>query len=272
MPNRILREGILTSERIEQLGWAEEVFYRRLMSVVDDFGRYYARPSLLLAACYPLLLQKVSDSDIEKWLTACVDAALVRVYSAQDGKRYLMLLDFNQQVRATKSKFPPPPSTCVADATQMQSTSEASAHLGGVVFGVEDEGGGGVGNASDPPPVDNSKPPPMPSEFKEVLNSRPDLTPDTVWQNFWDHYTPEKRTLARWKKWVEREFSGKPSTGNVIPITTPGPQGLDPALAKLALDAVTTKTMPPEVRLDIRKRRERWNRESSGIGAANAAK
>ena len=59
MPNRIVREGILTSERVELLSWAEEVFYRRLMSVVDDFGRYYARPELLRAACYPLLLTKV---------------------------------------------------------------------------------------------------------------------------------------------------------------------------------------------------------------------
>ena len=116
VPNRILREGILTSERIEALNWAEEVFYRRLMSVVDDFGRYYARPSLLRAACYPLLLTKVSDSDIEKWLSACENAALVRVYVALDTKRYLQLLDFKQQVRATVSKYPPMPSECVANA------------------------------------------------------------------------------------------------------------------------------------------------------------
>lgn len=125
MPNRILREGILTSERVERLNWAEEVFYRRLMSVVDDFGRYYARPALLLAACYPLLLKKVSDSDIEKWLSACENAALVRVYPASDGKRYLQLLDFKQQVRATASKFPPMPSECAADAQQ----PPADAHL-----------------------------------------------------------------------------------------------------------------------------------------------
>src|SRR5690606_33624040 len=62
MPNRILREGILTSPRIAKLGWPEEVFYRRLMSVVDDFGRYYADPGLLRAACYPRQLNKVSDS------------------------------------------------------------------------------------------------------------------------------------------------------------------------------------------------------------------
>lgn len=139
MPNRILREGILTSERVERLNWAEEVFYRRLMSVVDDFGRYYARPSLVLAACYPLLLKKVSDSDIEKWLSACENAALVRVYPASDGKRYLQLLDFKQQVRAAASKFPPLPDVCVADAQQPQSTGPASAHLDVSVSGVVSE-------------------------------------------------------------------------------------------------------------------------------------
>lgn len=148
MPNRILREGILTSERVERLNWAEEVFYRRLMSVVDDFGRYYARPALLLAACYPLLLKKVSDSDIEKWLSACENAALVRVYPAPDGKRYLQLLDFKQQVRAAASKFPPMPSECAADAQQ----PPADAHLGVSVFGVvsEDVGDTRAGRAARP--------------------------------------------------------------------------------------------------------------------------
>lgn len=114
-----------------RLGWAEEVFYRRLMSVVDDFGRYWADHGLLRAACYPRQLNKVSDSDVGKWLTALVEAALVRVYPAQDGESYLELLDFRQQVRAKVSRFPSPasspPSTCAADATQPQSTREASA-------------------------------------------------------------------------------------------------------------------------------------------------
>lgn len=135
MPNRILREGILTSPRIVKLGWAEEVFYRRLMSVVDDFGRYYADYGLLRAGCYPRQLNKVSDSDIGKWLQVIADAALVRVYPAQDGERYLQLLDFRQQARAAKSKFPEPRSGCIADAAQPPLTGVAVAP----VFG--DEGG-----------------------------------------------------------------------------------------------------------------------------------
>ena len=132
MPNRILREGILTSPRIAKLGWPEEVFYRRLHSVVDDFGRYYADVGMLRAACYPRQLNKVSDSDVGKWLRACVDAALVRVYPAQDGESYLQVLDFGQQVRAKKSRFPDMLSKCAADATQ----AIANAHLD--VFVSED--------------------------------------------------------------------------------------------------------------------------------------
>lgn len=137
MPNRILREGILTSPRVAKLGgWAEEVFYRRLHSVVDDFGRYYADNGMLRAACYPRQLSKVSDSDIGKWLSACETAALVRVYPAPDGERYLEVLSFGQQVRAKKSKFPDPLDNCAADAKQMLS----NAHLDVSVSVSEDVG------------------------------------------------------------------------------------------------------------------------------------
>ena len=135
MPNRILREGILTSAKVTRLGWAVEVFYRRLMSVVDDFGRYHADSGMLRAACYPRQLSKVSDSDIGKWLTALVEAALVRVYPAQDGESYLELTNFGQHVRAKKSKFPCPDSTCDADAVQML----ANTLVDGDVFVDEDE-------------------------------------------------------------------------------------------------------------------------------------
>lgn len=175
MPNRILREGILTSERIALLAWPEEVFYRRLMSVVDDFGRYYAKPALLRAALYPLQIDKVSDSDIGKWLTACVNAALVRVYPASDGKRYIELLDFRQQVRAKESRFPAFELQLIsggpADATQLRSTSAADAHLdgGGDVFGD----GGVEPTASSAGPTRH---PPCPHQ--EIVNLYHELLPE----------------------------------------------------------------------------------------------
>lgn len=133
MPNRILRDGILTSPRVCKLGWAEEVFYRRLMSVVDDYGRYYADPGMLRAACYPRQLSKVTDADLGKWTRILAEAGLVSVY-AHEGEQYLELVNFGQQVRAKSSKFPDPPSTCVADAKQML----ANEHLDVVVDVVVD--------------------------------------------------------------------------------------------------------------------------------------
>lgn len=145
MPNRILREGILTSERVNSLTWEAEVFYRRLMSVVDDFGRFTAHPSLLRAALFPLKLDTVRDANMERLLALVEQARLVRVYEVA-GKRYLELLDFKQQVRAKESKFPSPEppmrSTCLADAAQVPSTGTASAP----VFGDED------GDVEEPPP------------------------------------------------------------------------------------------------------------------------
>lgn len=142
MPNRIVREGILTSPKVALLEWPAEVFYRRLMSVVDDFGVYHADHTLLRAACYPRQLNKASDEDIAKWLTACVTAGLVTVYPAMDGMSYLHLLNFRQQTRAKASKYPLPEPThdaeaqpmrsaCAADDTQAPTNRAAGARLYG---------------------------------------------------------------------------------------------------------------------------------------------
>lgn len=165
MPNRILRGDILTSDRVARLSWAGEVFYRRLMSAVDDFGRFDGRLSVLRGTLYPLQIDKVTERDVGKWRQESVDAGLVTLY-AVDGKEYLCLLRFNQQVRAKLSKYPSPPSetACAADATQMLadaqhvlSTRAASAHLDGDgdVCGVGDEGG--VAISSEPPKTSDSK-------------------------------------------------------------------------------------------------------------------
>jgi len=120
VPNRIVREGIIASELVNKLSAQEEVFYRRLHSVVDDFGRYHANPSLLRAACYPLKLDEVSDQDVSEWLDGCVAAGLLEVYELE-GKSFLQVLKFGQQVRAKASKFPDPPT----DATQVHSKRRA---------------------------------------------------------------------------------------------------------------------------------------------------
>ena len=77
MPNRIIREGILSSDRIDQLDAAAEVFYRRLMSKVDDHGLFDARPAMLRASLYPLRVDRVREADIARWIAACEKAGVI---------------------------------------------------------------------------------------------------------------------------------------------------------------------------------------------------
>lgn len=129
MPNRILREAILSSAAVAMLKPAEEVFYRRLMSIVDDYGRHEAHPQLLKSKCYPLA-EHVKSNDVSLWLQACKSAGLIAHYQS-GGKDYLEIFKFQQQVRS-KSKCPDPTGDdiCVSDAKQVI----ANAHLGVCVF------------------------------------------------------------------------------------------------------------------------------------------
>lgn len=107
MPSRIVREGILTSEAVNELDAETEVFYRRLHSVVDDYGLYHAHPQLLRAHLYPLKLDEVTTEQIIKWMAKCCKVGLVSVYEFEK-KKYLRVNKFDQQVRQRRNKFPMP--------------------------------------------------------------------------------------------------------------------------------------------------------------------
>lgn len=130
MPNRIIREGILTSDRIEQLDAPAEVFYRRLMSKVDDHGLYDARPSILRSSLYPLRVDRVREADIARWIAACEKAGVIALYQ-HDGKPYLQMLDTRWQARS-EPKYPQPPANSCAQV-------KATAHLDVFGVGVVDE-------------------------------------------------------------------------------------------------------------------------------------
>ncbi len=118
MPSRILREGINSSSRINSLSPGAELFYRRLMSVVDDYGRYYAAPATLRGACWPTCPEKVSEKAISGWLEECskVDSKVLLVYTVK-GCQYLEVIDFNQPQRS-RAKFPQPEIILQADCAQ----------------------------------------------------------------------------------------------------------------------------------------------------------
>lgn len=113
MPDRIIRESICSSETINQLSWFEEVFFQRLIVNCDDFGRFDARPMILKHRLFPLK-DSITDKTISEALSKLSTVGLVTLYVCE-GKPYLQLVTWEkyQRTRATKSKFPDPPSIAV---------------------------------------------------------------------------------------------------------------------------------------------------------------
>ena len=108
MPNRILRDGINDSEKINALSDRAELFYRRLMSLADDFGRAPRSAALLRAKLFPLKLTTWSEQDILDALNECDEQELILSYEV-DGKYFLEIQNFGQRVRPNVvSRFPAP--------------------------------------------------------------------------------------------------------------------------------------------------------------------
>lgn len=127
MPNRIIKESICTSDEIDQLSAEQEVFFYRLMVVVDDFGLIDARLPILKSKCYPL--KSIDINSIQDNLAHLVAVGLVKLYRAE-GKPYLSITNWakHQQIRAQRAKCPMPEDgaaiTCnqlISDAPVIQS-------------------------------------------------------------------------------------------------------------------------------------------------------
>lgn len=111
MPTRLLREGILSSARIDKLSAEAEVFYRRLMSKVDDHGLFDARTSILRSGLYPLNPDRLSEHTCEQLLTELINAKLIIIYQI-DEKPFLKMLNTKWPARS-EPKYPPPVSNCL---------------------------------------------------------------------------------------------------------------------------------------------------------------
>ena len=120
MPNRILKESICTSDEIDRLTEAEEVFFYRLMVVCDDFGCMDARPAIIKARCYPL--KSIAIKSIQALLTGLEAVGLIETYTV-GGKPYLHVKKWeqHQQIRAKRAKYSLPNEADASNGNQLQS-------------------------------------------------------------------------------------------------------------------------------------------------------
>jgi hypothetical protein len=112
MPNRILKESINSSETLAQCSIGANLLFDRLTTKADDHGCFDARVKIIRGGVFPLMMDKVRETDIEKWLNELAAVDSVRLWVESNGVRYGLFPAFgeHQRVRSIhKRKTPEPP-------------------------------------------------------------------------------------------------------------------------------------------------------------------
>lgn len=117
MPNRIIKENIRTSNKVNRITDAGFRFWIYLMTYVDDYGRGSADLDILKGFVYPKQVNK-TRKNVEDALKELASIGLIRLYDV-DGEPFLYFpnWDEHQTVRNKRSKFPAPHEDCIQSAT-----------------------------------------------------------------------------------------------------------------------------------------------------------
>jgi len=104
MPGRYLRDGVLSSAKMAKLTHPASNFWYKLLSIVDDYGRYELRIIPIKNNTFQAQ-DNVTEKEIIAWLKELIIAKLVERFDDTTGKKCFELLTFRQQFRS-KSKYP----------------------------------------------------------------------------------------------------------------------------------------------------------------------
>ena len=108
MPNRIIKDNIRISNKINKISDASFRLWVYLLTYVDDYGRGLADIDVLKGFLYPKLPNK-TKKNIEDALNELASIGLIHLYEA-DGDLFLYFPNWDeyQTVRNKRSKYPTP--------------------------------------------------------------------------------------------------------------------------------------------------------------------
>lgn len=130
MPNRVIKENIRTSKKLNSISDFAFRVWAYLLTFVDDYGCSSADVDIIKGFCFSKMRDK-TNKYIADSLSELASIGLIQLYEV-DGDPYLHIVDWEkyQTLRAKKRKCPPPPSGCKqmqADASrcmQMQTNAD----------------------------------------------------------------------------------------------------------------------------------------------------
>lgn len=112
MPDRLVRDELLTSERYCAVTNDAKLLFIHLLLAADDFGNFSGKNFSIRTRCFPG--EPMQPERIDRWLTELVDQDLIRFYE-RDGDRYVHIPRFRQRLRSMRPKYPLSPWTTVEE-------------------------------------------------------------------------------------------------------------------------------------------------------------
>ncbi|MBQ3478193.1 MAG: DnaD domain protein [Clostridia bacterium] len=124
MPNRLIKDSIHESEKVNKLSDFQFRVWVNLITYVDDYGRGDARPAIIKGRCFPLR-DEIKAADIGVALQQLAASGCIRLYCV-DGMRYLYFpnWDDHQRIRTKVSKFPSPDNSEAVVDNPLQSAAD----------------------------------------------------------------------------------------------------------------------------------------------------
>lgn len=122
MPNRVIKESIRTSKKVNSLTDFQFRLWLHLITYVDDYGRGSADPELLKGFLFPRR-KGITETQIRDALTNLANAGMITLYEV-DEESFLYFPNWgdHQRIRTKVSKFPAP-GTSAASCGELRQTA-----------------------------------------------------------------------------------------------------------------------------------------------------
>ncbi len=176
MPNRIIKESITTSETLAKLSGDEERHFWRLIVQADDYGYLDARPEVIRAKGYAMMLDTIAPEKLEVYTLGLAKVGLLHLFLS-DGKRYghFPTWEKHQQIRAKRHKYPPVTS-CEGTCNQLISCDITCQQVLASAPVIQSE--------SNPNPNPESNPNPKRESGAKAPFVLPEWVDKSLWESF----------------------------------------------------------------------------------------
>lgn len=167
MPNRIIRESLLDSDRFLGVDEGAQLLFTKMCLLADDFGCLSIGPAFIGRRCF---VERPSNERLNALLDQLAVADLIRIYEHR-GARYAFIPRFRQRLKRETLKNPQPPDELLVDDFDAQ---EKFRRLNGHTYK-----GAAVGRTVGGPAADRGLPSKLPlsagdkgpGHYKEVERS-----------------------------------------------------------------------------------------------------